>query len=267
MGKEKKESGQSWRPVHEVIIETIREEVRLCRIVALADVYRKGSKVPLNEIPPLVKELERFANSYLDKERMGTEAKVIEEAINTLQQQEKEYLLRISEKKKREKIKRKWGNILLEDALKAVEKVVKAAQENLGSKYGEPIAVAVVGLNFKLIAFSAMDGVMPVSVDLCIKKAHTAIAGQKETLEWEKAEKAGLDGRNFGDESWTCFGGGVPVRINNRIIGAVGVSGRHSHKEELLSNQEDLLEDRQKIPPQDHELARIGARYLEELYR
>lgn len=254
MEKEREE----WRPVHEIVIEMLKE----CRktmqdhrkFLTLAEIYKRGAKVPLNGIPPLIEILEQERQECCAyPEELDPEG-VIEQAIVALRKQEREDLLRISEDKKRKRIYRKENPILLEDAMRAIKEVIEAAKKDLGSEKGQPVAVAVMGSNFKLIAMAAMDGVMPVSVDLCIKKAYTALAGQRDTIEWEKEERTGLDGRNFADPNWTCFGGGVLVKGHNgKVIGAVGVSGR------LSCRPKDM-----EIPPQDHELAKIAAKWLEE---
>ena len=138
----------------------------------------------------------------------------------------------------------------LEEARTVIEQIKKFVVED----GGDPVAIAIVGSDGGLIAFEAMDRVFPISRELAIKKAETALKSGCSTLKWEK--EGGLDCRNFGDSGFTCFGGGVPIirpywfgqRSGSRylVLGAVGVSGRNSHK-----GKEDTT-------AQDHELARFG---------
>jgi len=142
-------------------------------------------------------------------------------------------------------------DISLKAALSVIGFVVSLASQDLGKKEGGPIAVTLVGADGRRIASASMEGVMPVSVGLDENKAYTAILGQRSTLEWEEK---GLDGRNFTDTRFTCFGGGVPIKIKGKIIGAVGVSGRHSSKKDLPAD----------APLQDHELALQGVKCLRD---
>ena len=68
-----------------------------------------------------------------------------------------------------------------------------------------------------------MDGVRPDSVDLAIGKARTAARLQRPTAEIE-------DNINQGRTAFVTAGimslrGGVPVRVDGQIVGAVGVAG------------------------------------------
>jgi len=133
-----------------------------------------------------------------------------------------------------------------QEAVRIIREIERVAVENSD----QPVAIAVMGHDFGLIAFWAMDSVLPISRKLAIQKAYTALVGSRDTLYWERQEKEGkLVGRNFVDPDFTCFGGGIVIlenRPDGQIVGAIGVSGRNSSR---------VNEDE---PPQDHELARIG---------
>jgi uncharacterized protein GlcG (DUF336 family) len=143
--------------------------------------------------------------------------------------------------------------ITLEDAFEGIQEIIKKALKQPNTLYDAPIAVTVVGADARRIASASMDGVKPVSINLSENKAYTAVVGQRETLMWEQTN---LDSRNFGDPKWTNFGGGVPITVNNEIIGAIGVSGRLSSKHSL---PRDIPK---KSPPQDHELAEFGVKVI-----
>jgi len=126
-------------------------------------------------------------------------------------------------------------SIDLKEAQNLISVIVKQASKDGGS----PVAVAVVGIDGRLVAFAAMDGVMPLSTSLARKKAYTAIVGRRDTNYW--------DGKNFssGDGSFVCLGGGAIIEILSKetknpqklIIGAVGISGRTSEQDQSLANR------------------------------
>ncbi|MCX8478014.1 MAG: heme-binding protein [Sphingomonas sp.] len=94
-------------------------------------------------------------------------------------------------------------------------------------RIGIPYNIAVVDAGGTLIAFVRQDGALAGSVDLAIGKARTARMFDKST-----ATLAGLaqpGGPLFGieqsnDGQVVIFGGGLPVRMGDQIIGAVGTS-------------------------------------------
>ncbi len=137
--------------------------------------------------------------------------------------------------------------ILLGLALEIAKSIISTAEDTEPDYpiIQNPIAVTVAGMNGKPIVTLAMDRVMPISVDLSVKKAYTAVMTFEDTKEWEEK---GLNPSNFADPNITCFGGGV-LLLNEKktFIGAVGVSGRHSY-------QKDKKMDRW----QDHELACVA---------
>jgi glc operon protein GlcG len=68
-----------------------------------------------------------------------------------------------------------------------------------------------------------MDGVRPASADLAIEKARTAARLQRSTAEIE-------DNVNQGRTAFVTAGimalrGGMPIRVNGAVVGAIGVAG------------------------------------------
>jgi uncharacterized protein GlcG (DUF336 family) len=138
--------------------------------------------------------------------------------------------------------------ITLEMALETARGVIKLAK----SYEDEPIAITIAGPKGQPIVLQVMDGTIGSSRLLSWRKAYTSVMTEKSTLHWEKMN---LDPRNFGDPNITCFGGGVPVvGVNGKIMGAIGISGRKTHK----VSQEEKAD-------QDHELAEYGVRYLTKM--
>lgn len=137
------------------------------------------------------------------------------------------------------------------EAFKIVEAVIKKAAEDGGS----PVAIAVVDAAARLIAFSAMDGVMPASIKLSQSKAYSAVVGQRDTINWASFKKnestIDFDMRNWTDENFSGFTGGLVIKSNGKVIGGIGVSGR---KGEMSSTD---------VVAQDNELAAYGKSVVE----
>jgi glc operon protein GlcG len=133
-------------------------------------------------------------------------------------------------------------------------KIVSTILEKAGSDGGEPVAVAVVDYAGRLTAFTAMDNGMPAGAKLSQSKAYSAIIGKRDTVQWASIKKntefIDFDMRNWTDENFTCFTGGVLIYHDQQIIGAVGVSGRKGKQDDT-----DVL-------MQDNELAEYGRSVL-----
>ncbi|SFH78464.1 GlcG/HbpS family heme-binding protein [Albimonas pacifica] len=89
-------------------------------------------------------------------------------------------------------------------------------------------SVAVTDASGGLLTFLRHDGAFPGSVELAIDKAFTAAIFDAGTdalavLAQPGAELFGIQHSHGGRV--VVFGGGVPIRIDGRIVGAVGVSG------------------------------------------
>jgi hypothetical protein len=68
-----------------------------------------------------------------------------------------------------------------------------------------------------------MDGVRPASADLAIEKARTAARLQRPTAEIEDNINQGRTA--FVTADIMALRGGMPVRVNGEVVGAVGVAG------------------------------------------
>jgi glc operon protein GlcG len=100
--------------------------------------------------------------------------------------------------------------------------VLQAARQDAQQRQA-PSAIAVVDPAGDLLAFQRMDGVRPASAELAIEKARTAARLRRPTAEIE-------DNINQGRTAFVTAGiaalrGGVPVRVNGEVVGAVGVAG------------------------------------------
>jgi glc operon protein GlcG len=100
--------------------------------------------------------------------------------------------------------------------------VLQAAQESAQQR-NAPSAIAVVDPAGDLLAFQRMDGVRPASADLAIQKARTAARLQRPTAEIEDNINQGRTA--FVTARIMALRGGIPVRVDGEVVGAVGVAG------------------------------------------
>jgi glc operon protein GlcG len=100
--------------------------------------------------------------------------------------------------------------------------VLQAAKESAQQR-NAPSAIAVVDPAGDLLAFQRMDGVRPASADLAIEKARTAARLQRPTAEIEDNINQGRTA--FVTADIMALRGGMPVRVNGEVVGAVGIAG------------------------------------------
>ncbi len=115
----------------------------------------------------------------------------------------------------------------VEVPLAAARRVIDAAGE-AASRLGILVSIAVVDDGGNLKAFARMDGAELAGIDLARDKAYTSVANSIATHELAPLAQPGGDlfgiHANAGGR-YVIFGGGVPLRHDGRIVGAVGVSG------------------------------------------
>jgi uncharacterized protein GlcG (DUF336 family) len=103
-----------------------------------------------------------------------------------------------------------------------------AAAEAKANEIGQPMNIAVADAGGNLIAHVRMDGAWMGSIDISIKKAWTARAFDISTKDLAELSQSG--GEFFGIHASNngkvmIFAGGVPIKIGERVVGAIGVSG------------------------------------------
>lgn len=113
-------------------------------------------------------------------------------------------------------------DISLAEAQAAVAAAQAKAQE---LKLAMDIAVVDAGGNLK--AFARMDGAWLGSIDISIKKAKTARYFDMPTGEIGKLSQPGgpLYQIEVSNAGLITFPGGVPIKADGAVIGAIGVSG------------------------------------------
>ncbi len=115
---------------------------------------------------------------------------------------------------------------------------VIAAAEKKASEIGQPMNIAVVDEGGNLLAHVRMDGAWIGSIDISINKAFTARAFDIATA--QLAEFARPGGEFFGIHVSNrgrimIFAGGVPLKREGRVAGAVGVSGGSGAQDQAVA--------------------------------
>jgi uncharacterized protein GlcG (DUF336 family) len=113
--------------------------------------------------------------------------------------------------------------VQLEDARRVITAAEKKARD-----IGQPMNVAVVDAGGNLVAHARMDGAWIGSIDISIKKAFTSRAFDIATKDLAAHSQSG--GQFFGihasnDGRVMIFAGGIPLKRDGKVVGAVGVSG------------------------------------------
>jgi len=103
-----------------------------------------------------------------------------------------------------------------------------AAGERKAIEIGIPYNIAVADAGGELIAHVRMDGAWLGSVDIAINKAWTACAFDLSTEALSHLAQSGQQGfgiNTTNDSRVVIFGGGIPIKRDGALIGAVGASG------------------------------------------
>jgi len=101
-----------------------------------------------------------------------------------------------------------------------------AAAEAEAKKNNWAVAIAVVDTGGKLVGFTRLDNVQNASVDIAIGKAVTANNFKRPTKALQDGiAQGGVNLRILGQPGVTPLEGGVPIIVDGKIIGAIGVSG------------------------------------------
>ena len=117
----------------------------------------------------------------------------------------------------------------------AAEAVAAAVQQ--AEELGIRINAAVVDRGGNLLAFQRMNGAFLHSIGIAIDKAYTAAGFGFPTRNWmnEIGHIPQLREGIVHRERLVIFGGGLPIVSDDRVIGAIGVSGGSEEQDELCA--------------------------------
>src|SRR6202451_1964909 len=122
----------------------------------------------------------------------------------------------------------KKHSISFELAQKMVDAALAKAKE---LRVTENVAVVDDGGNLK--AFSRMDGAPILSIQMAQNKAYTALFGVStqdffNSIQSDPSLLAGIPTL----ARVAAWGGGVPIKVNGEVVGAVGLSGAHTGEDD-----------------------------------
>jgi glc operon protein GlcG len=107
-----------------------------------------------------------------------------------------------------------------------------AAAEAEAKKNNWPVAIAIVDSAGQLAAFSKIDNTQHASVEIAIGKATTANNLRRSTKALQDVIAQGGGGlRLLAVPGLMPLEGGVPIVVDGKIIGAIGVSGVTSEQD------------------------------------
>ena len=119
--------------------------------------------------------------------------------------------------------------ISLTAAQALVERALAAARTA-----GHRMAVAVVEPNGELVAFGRMDDTQYGSILVAQRKASTAARYRQTTAVMEERTLAGRT-VTLANDDVLPIAGGVPIVIEGRIVGAIGVSGASAAEDAAIA--------------------------------
>jgi glc operon protein GlcG len=128
--------------------------------------------------------------------------------------------------------------ISLEQATRVIEAAKAEAQKN-----NWPVAITIVDSGGHVVAMQRMDNTQLGSIAAAEDKARTSVFFRRPSKAFEDAvANGGIGLRVLGLRGATPYDGGLPIFIDGKLVGAVGVSG--------------------VLPAQDGQIASAGANAL-----
>ena len=122
--------------------------------------------------------------------------------------------------------------IQLRTAKRAAAAAISEAERNTGA-----MAVAIVDMAGDLVYFEKMDDTQTGSVTVSQAKARSAARFKRPTKTFQDALTATPDGiRILGLEGAVPVEGGLPIVVDGKIVGAIGVSGGTSAQDGQCAN-------------------------------
>lgn len=118
-------------------------------------------------------------------------------------------------------------NITLENAKKAAAPAHAEADKNHWN-----MAIAIVDTSGTLVYYEKMDNTQTGSAKLAIEKARSSALFKRPTKAFQDALAAGGDGlRILSLKDAVAIEGGIPLVMDGKIVGAIGVSGAASSQD------------------------------------
>jgi uncharacterized protein GlcG (DUF336 family) len=103
---------------------------------------------------------------------------------------------------------------------------------------GVLVNIAVVDRGGVLAAFVRMAGAPLHSVEIAIDKAYTAASFGLATSRWSDVLRGNSEAVRDGlvrRPRFVAFGGGLPIRVHDELIGGIGVSGASEEQDAMVA--------------------------------
>lgn len=159
-----------------------------------------------------------------------------------------------------------------------VAELLVSAARAAALELGVPMAVAVADAEGGAQWFARQDGALPISTDLAINKAYTAAVIRMPTDELGRLAQPGAALYGIGNGHGgriVLFGGGLPLCLDGRVVGGIGVSGGSVEEDmavamaavELLAAMAEWVERMPGLAPGDTLPPRVLAEVVAALRR
>ena len=117
-------------------------------------------------------------------------------------------------------------------------RVMMEAAECKAREIGVDMDVAITDDGGNLLMFHRMDNARITSIDVAISKAFTAAAARRSTRAYGEVSQPG--GPAFGihvsnQGRFMVVAGGLPVFVDDEIVGGVGCSSGHPDQDEVVA--------------------------------
>lgn len=118
-----------------------------------------------------------------------------------------------------------------------VQQIIQTIAAEL-KRRNKQASIAVVDAHGELHGFLRLDKTKLTTIANALNKAYTSARTQRLSSEVGRNVKhpeTGFDIAYYGDPRIVGFGGGVPIKIDGQVVGAVAVSGLLEEEDEELA--------------------------------
>ena len=112
-------------------------------------------------------------------------------------------------------------------------KQLLAAAEEEAQRQGWEVVISVLNDGGRIIAVHRMDGARPGNDDISLGKANTAAMTARPSSVWERWIQN--DHKAYATFGLLAAAGGVPIIIDDHLVGAMGVSGVKALQDEQIA--------------------------------
>jgi glc operon protein GlcG len=121
-------------------------------------------------------------------------------------------------------------------SLDMAKKVAAAAMDEAKKNSWVPVVVVVTDWSGSPVYLERMDGTLYAGVDVAMKKAGSAAAFRRSTKDFaDLLAQGGLGNRFLVLPHAMPVEGGLPIVIDGKLVGAIGVSGVTAQQEGLIA--------------------------------